>query len=555
MNAIARGTRLGISTLAVLLAASLLLSLWRHRRDATARSLLGVATVMFVGSVLHLLVVDLSGSSGVVDLTGWEPTALLWVVLAATASVVAGGIWSLFACQYTGRARRLRRVLTAGVAVVSIGSISIAGRAVRVGPEIALVNALTVGYILVGFLVTVGIFLLLWASIGQNAFPVREPLLLSAGIVVLLSGIHVAQVFDQPPLFPASVALSGVLFLVPVHRYPVFETLPAARVAGRDRVIEEMTDGVLVVDRAENLADLNPAAEALFGVQRSEIVDEPLSTILDPVIDPTDVVESRNPVRVELDGQTTLEITGTRVRDRHDRSVGTLLLCEDVTDRRIREEQLTLLGGFVADVVRSHMIEVSEIAADPADRNPSPDRSQIADRIWTTTTELTTLVARARDVERAIAAGKDGAKPVMDVRSRIETVVETVTEDVDLPITVDIPDAPLSAVISGPLFEVIIETVLEDAVEHASDAVRLQITADEQVTVTVTTATDGPKDPAPVPASDEAGISVIRLAVEQVGGSLSVMRESDARRRVTIRLPTTTSQIDPAVRGGPEGKS
>jgi PAS domain S-box-containing protein len=527
---------LAIGILAVVVAGALAASLWPRRDEATARSLLGVALALLLGSLLYLLVAGPNGAAVVRDLIGRESPDLLWVVLGAATSVVAGGLWSLFAFRYTGRDRRSIRAVAAGVGLLSLGSIVVAVRAATAGPSVALVDALTVGYLLVGFLATVGVFLLLWASVGTNAFPVREPLLLSGGVVVLLSGVHVAQVFGRPVLYPASIALAGGAFLLPVRRYPIFETLPAARVAGRDRVVDELADGVVVGDRLGTVQDLNPAATRLFGVAAEAATGRPVTAVLDQRIDPDEVVASQEPIRVETGGRT-VEVTGSPVTDRRDRSFGTVLLCTDVTERRTREEQLTLLSRFVADVVDDRMADVAADAAAVTGGTATADETAVADRVWSRTTELTTLVAHAREIEQAIADG-EGATAGTDLRPRIHEAVEQAADGADgdaVERVVDPPEASLSADLSATLFETVVKLVVEDTAERATDRVTVDATA-EPPTIRVSAEPTASTDRSGTGRTDDVTIPVVRLAVEQIGGTVSVTRDGD-RRRVTVEFP------------------
>lgn len=544
----------GASLAALLAATALLAALWRRHDEASARSLLGVATALLVGSLLHLVVTDPGSAEVVSAVTGREPDGLTRVVPGVATTVWAGGAWSLFAFQYAGRGGTLRRIGAGAVVVLSAAALA-AGLDVTVtGGSSVSIQVLTVGYLFTGFLVTAGVFVLLWASVGQNAFPIVEPVLLSGGVVVLLSGSLVAQVFERPALFPALVAVAGVVFLVPVLRYPIFETLPAARVAGRDRVVDELGEGILVTDREGNLRDMNPAAESLLGASRGAVLGDPVTDLLGPRGAPEAVLGAPGPVRIEPDGTTTLAVTGDRVGDRRNRTFGYMLLCADVTDRRIREEQLTLLGRFVVDVVRDRIVEVADEAAAARDDPAGPtgddpagptgddsaaDRVRAAESIWETTTSLATLVARARAVERAIAEDgrRDGASA--DFRPDVESIVTAAASDCGPEPTVDLPAEPFAPDVPRGAFEVVLRTVLEDVID-GSTTVALAASVDPPEVVVHSGPPAGSRRPLDR-TMEGASIDLARLAVELVGGSLSVTAESGDRNRVTIRLPPSSS--------------
>lgn len=534
---LANVVRLAISASSALVAGGLAVTMWPDRDRATARRLTGVAVVICLGSLGHLLVVDLSGVNAIRGATGWESNDL-WVVLGSTASVMAAGLWSLFAFRYADQGRGVDRLASAGVALLSVACLIVTIRAVRDGPSLALVNALSVGYLLVGFLATVGIFLLLWASVGANAFPVREPLLLSGGTVILLLGVHIAQVFDRPVLYPSALLLASLSFFIPIWRYPIFETLPAARVAGRDRVVDEMDDGVLVADRTGVLRDLNPAAASLFGVSRDEVLGRPVSTLFDSDIDPKATANSQDPIVMETNG-TVIEVSATPVIDDRDRSFGRLLICTDVTERWIREEQLTILTRFVADVAREHM---ADVAADVDEFNngtraDGTEGGDTVQRIWEQTTNLTTLVAHARDIERAIDPDGDHLLAAEDLRSRIRKVTERVAAEQSIELTVNTPSEPFSVpILPGP-FETVLSILLEDACELAADTVLLKATVSPP---TIRIRSDCPVHSLDAATDEELSLPIVRLVTEQAGGSVSVTRDA-GEWQVRLQFPESSS--------------
>lgn len=542
MVSVPAGFSLAITVLAALTAGGLVGYLFTHRDRAAARSLLGVGLVVLTGSSLHLVVVNLGGAGPILELIGWPADERLWDIFATTETIVASGLWSVFALQYTGRSRRVIRGTTAGVALLSLGAVGVVAVSIATAPSAAPLQLFTVFFLLSGFLVIIGVFLLLWVSVGQNAFPFREPLVLSAGAVVLLSAAFVAQVFASPTLFPALLSVSCGLFFVPVVRYPVFETLPAARVAGRDRVVEELREAVLVVDQDGCIRDLNPAAEALFDVRREAVLEDPLAAVVPTTVDPSELGRNDAPVHVELDDGTHLEITGDRITDQRDRSFGHLLICVDVTDRRRREEQLTLLSRFVADVVRD---QVAEIADDASRQAASPDSTtgdtHTADQIWQRTTELTTLVAQTRTVERSIASGQNLDDSRLDLRAQVRAVVESVVDDEGPTVIIDIPDEAVVTFPDAELFQLILEPVLEDAYDHAETQVDIETLeepalriSDDGPTRDETTARETP---------GELSLAVARLTLEQLGGEISVATPAADLRRVRVRFPADDQPV------------
>lgn len=530
--------RLGIAAFAVLVAVSLVTALTRYRDRASARPLFGVGVTVTVGTVLHLLVADLTPPNAALAVTGWDLESTAWVVIGTTVGVIAGGLWVLFAFRYTGRSQRVIQVTAAVVAGISLGAVSLA--AVALGnPSTIAFQLLTVTYLLVGFLVTIGVFLLLWTSVGQQATTFREPMLLSAGAIVLLSGSFVAQIFERPLLLPALTSISGGLFLVAVEHYPVFETPPAARVLGRDRVVEELADGVLVVDRRGRLRDLNPAAERLLDVSTESTLGEPLGSIFPTAVDPEELASEEGTLRIELQEGTMLSVTVDPVTDRRDRSFGYLVRCRNVTDRRRREEQLTLLSRFVVEVIRERMGEVAdEVSTQAAELT---DARTVADRTWKRTTELTTLVARTRSIERTIAADGVHASERLEPRSLVRDLRDSMATESGPQIATDITAGPIDTTISPALLGSLLEPVFEDACAHAATQVEVDVISDGP-TIRIVDDRPAGTDRNEQGRDADLALAVTRLALEQLDGDLSVRKTGDERRAVIVALPTNDAR-------------
>ncbi|WP_275882607.1 PAS domain-containing protein [Halorhabdus sp. BNX81] len=545
--------RLGITAFAALVAVGLIVTLLGDRERGSARPLLGVGLATAVGTVLHLLVADLTPPNAALAVTGWDLDATAWVVVGTTTAVIVGGLWVLFAFRYTGRSRRVTQVTAGIVAGVSLGAVAIAGVALG-DPSTIAFQLLTVAYLLVGFLVTIGVFLLLWTSIGQQAVPLREPVLLSAGAIVLLAGSFVAQLFERPILLPALTSVGCGLVVVAVVRYPVFETPPAARVLGRDRVVDELADGVLIADRRGQLHDLNPAAERLFDVSRASALDEPIESLFPTPVAPGELAGDGEPLRVELADGTTLSVTADPVTDGRDRSFGYLVRCTDVTDRRQREEQLTLLSQFLVEVVRGRMAAVADETASWTAEPGDGDAAALADRIWERTTELTTLVAGTRSIERAIAEGAVTPEQRLGIRPVVRELRDSIATEPGPQIAIDVPGEPIDTTVTPTLLSSLLEPVLEDACANA--VTRVEIALD----------TDGPAiritDDRPVGAEcgeqerdADLPLAVTRLALEQLGGQLSAKRTDDGRWAVVVGLPTADARgAAPPAPGGGDGK-
>ena len=542
MSLVLSTLRIGTTLSAIALGAVLVWVTWHRREEPTARPMLAVGVVVALGGLLHLVVADLSEPHGALALTGVVVDEVLWMALSITTAVVGGLCWFLFALRYTGRDRSVYRVAVATTVLLSTVALVVPFVVVsspEPDPQVSLV--LTPLFLASTSLVAIGAFLVVTVSIERRAFPVPESVSLASGGILLVFGPNVAQIFDRPGIFSAMLALAVGTFVVAVWRYPVFETLPAARVLGRDRVIEEMNDAVVVADRDGRIRDLNPTAEAWFDVDDDSVLGRPLSTIVDDPLDPASAASTQEPVPIATPRGRTLAATVDRIGDDRGRPFGYLLVCEDRTDRRIRERRLTVLNRLLIDTVRRRMTVVIEDAnglVGSADGSTASGR--VGDRIWERTTELTELVARTREIERAIEGGGDEGDRT-DLAAVVLDVTASFRTDDDEPfVRVATPGRPVYAEVSGPLVRATLATVVDDAVTRATDAVHVRVvTTDGDPTIHVVEdrSRDDDGDPSDPGATGELTVAVAQLAAEHTGGGVAVTSLSSGGRRIAIRLP------------------
>ncbi len=92
--------------------------------------------------------------------------------------------------------------------------------------------------------------------------------LLLASLFPLVAGMLYAFGFTILPglnLAPASLVITGLVFLTSMEGFRVFDLVPIAR----DVLIERMPDGVLVIDRDDRIVDMNPAAKHLLDLDKT----------------------------------------------------------------------------------------------------------------------------------------------------------------------------------------------------------------------------------------------------------------------------------------------
>ena len=136
-------------------------------------------------------------------------------------------------------------------------------------------------------------------------------------------------------------SVSGAIIFWALFRHRFLDLIPVAR----NTVIENMQDGLVVIDVENRMADLNPAAERLLGLTGREAIGEPVSDGLaewpDLVTAYRAVGEGQAEVTVDEDGERrTYSTTFSPIWRDDVRSSGRLITIHEITERKRAEEAL-----------------------------------------------------------------------------------------------------------------------------------------------------------------------------------------------------------------------
>jgi PAS domain-containing protein len=206
-------------------------------------------------------------------------------------------------------------------------------------------------------LVFSGAIMLGRAVLGSAQLYVSQTVVLLVGLLLPWIGalIYLLPVNPFPGLDLVSIgfAFTGVLLLVGMTRYRLFDLVPVAR----DIVVEKMTDGLVVLDAADRILDVNSSARAMLGLA-SSVVGMPARKALGALGEKLAEVGGSSDARAEvaLPGESPryCELRASPLVGRLRKPAGRLLLIRDVTERRkIELEREKLIGELqeaIADI-------------------------------------------------------------------------------------------------------------------------------------------------------------------------------------------------------------
>ncbi len=514
-----------VTGLAIVTTAAFVGTVWRRRTEPTAPPLLGVGCVMLAGVIAVGSVVHLDSAAAIATtVTGLEEGS--WLVLAFVYPVLAMGLWVPFGLQYTGRGDRV-----AAVVVILVGALALGIIGPLVGASVAgfetgvdLSNFLSfVALFVMGSLSAVSLFVIIDESLRVGGSQLGEAVVLSGGVATLLFAPVIATVTNSPSAFLAVMAASSALFAVAVGRDSLFETLPVARIVGRNRAIDELPEAVIIIDRQETVRELNPAAEQYFDETRSTARGQPIEQFVGFALDLT----ADEPVEYVTDGRR-LTVTTNRVTDNRDRLFGYLLVCQDITARRDREQRLGVLTQLLVGAVSERM-EAVTTAVDAVETTDTTALETTADEVWAETTALIEHISRAREIDRALETGTTA-------RTNCVAAVENALQQRTVSLT--LPTKPVYTQLSSSFCTALVET-LGDVFTTAT-AVELTVHENAQLVIVGT-------DIDLVQERNEgttAGLAVemCELALTQTGGSLSVTTD-ERTSKLLLDLPEATPEV------------
>jgi len=122
--------------------------------------------------------------------------------------------------------------------------------------------------------------------------------IIMAGLIPGISNILYLSAYNPLPtvdLTSLSFATSGILIVWGLYYHKFLDIIPIAR----DTLIENMRDGIIVVDLKNRIVDINPAAEIIINHSFEDVIGQPTTQILAEISDWISLSkETKTPVKV-----------------------------------------------------------------------------------------------------------------------------------------------------------------------------------------------------------------------------------------------------------------
>lgn len=530
---------------------------WRNRQTSGARAL----TALLVGASFWALAEGLTVSVGQVE------AKLFWTRVALALSVVPPLAWLLFALNYTGTTGRISRRLLAVLLLEPILFIALVWTNHRhetawteftvagVGDGFTVLS-LEFGLAFWGhqvysyLLLVVGMLLVLRASLHANRRVRTQGTMLLGAIAI--PGILIAVNLFGP--IPASLNAGGVgyilagLVITMVCMEPELARIaPATRDAGRETVLADLDDAILILDDSNHVIDHNPAAGELL--DEDDVLGSQLSTVASTLA--CRLNDDNETIRLEIDGRVRyFDLRISELSGAYGVLSGRVVSLRDVTDRRQREQRLDVLNRILRHNVRNELnvvrgnIELTRQSLDG-------DQKRLDDAIE----GLDGVIERSNKVgrlSRLLDADENGA---LDIAAELRGEFGRETRpNLSGRVELDLP-AELY-VTGGPSLVSAFDELVTNALEHNdSEQPNVRISVDEIASddthVVLTVSDNGPGidrqevdaladgQETPLQHASGVGLWLVHWLVQRAGGSLSFENTADGCT-VRIRLPRAT---------------
>lgn len=559
-------------------AAALGLSVYVWQRRA-APGAMAYAILLWAASEWTLCYALRLASTGLAAKVFWHNAAYLGIEAVPV-------LWLIFSLQYTGRDAFLWPRWALALAIVPVATTAVIwtndahglfretvtldstgdfiALVVTDGPWFWVGAAYAYGLLLTGTLPLVALifrspFLYRWQAIlvvlGMGA-----PWM---GNAVYIFGLSPWPHLDLTPFgfIPGALAAGWGLF-----RFRFLRVVPVAR----DRIFEDMADGVIVVDPQGLVIDVNPAAQAILGIDSGSpmgrLADEVLAGFINAAWGQEEISEARHEItRGRGDTGRTYEVRVSGLHRRSGRPEGTLVVLHDISDRKrseeemVRAQRLSAVGELSVGIshnlnnILTGILGPAEILSDIADNDDIRQQSQLisasAIRARDLVQRLGDAARRREDPELAPVSVQQAVDEAVDA-ARPRWKDEAEARGVKVEIAVEIGDVPPIAGTPSGLHDVLLNLLLNavDAVAGGGQILIRARAVEECVELVVQDTGVGmheqvrrrvfePFFTTRMEVGTGLGLSTAHSTVTQWGGSIEVDSERGQGSTFTLRLP------------------
>ena len=239
----------------------------------------------------------------------------LWSAIAFIGTCAVPPFFFLFAVEYIlGQSRISRKALIA-LAIMPVFTITMAftnplhnllwtSITITPGSNVAVYGHGLIWWFIFIYeyiLILIGMYFLLKAAFKSGSFYTPHNLAIIIGAVLPIIG-NLIYVFGPNPIpgldwAPVGFALSGIVLAWGVLRLKIFKLAPIAHTV----LVENMIDGMIVLDTNNLIVDINPASAAIFQRKPKQMIGQKVKQFFPPSLELDKILQSENYYQIEID--------------------------------------------------------------------------------------------------------------------------------------------------------------------------------------------------------------------------------------------------------------
>ncbi|MEZ4591983.1 MAG: histidine kinase N-terminal 7TM domain-containing protein [Chloroflexota bacterium] len=188
---------------------------------------------------------------------------------------------------------------------------------------------------------------------SQRFYRRQLGLLLLAGLLPWLANVLSLLNLNPLPgldLTPLAFTLTGGVTAVTLHRHHFLDVLPIAR----DKVVEQMRDGILVLDAQNRIVDFNPAFSQLTALKEQELIGQTVAQVWPDWAQLDDLFREAQEIQLPGNPPTFLHVRLIPLTGNRQQAQGKLVIVRNISKRKEmeaeREELIETLQNTLAQV-------------------------------------------------------------------------------------------------------------------------------------------------------------------------------------------------------------
>jgi PAS domain S-box-containing protein len=407
-------------------------------------------------------------------------------------------------------------------------------------------------------LFSIAIYILIVSMWRAPSLYRRQTLLLLIGFLLpLVWNVLYNLGFSPVPrhdLAPAVLSLSGAVVGWGLFRFGLFDIMPIAR----DRVVDGMDDGMIVLDVQGRIVDLNPAAQRILGRSAPQAIGRLAAEVFSAWPELIGLCRDASATHTELtlgtgEEKGNYEVHISPLSDRRDHPLGQVIVWHETTDRKrvqarlVQQQRVLAVLGERERLARELHDSMAQVLA-YANAQAQAARELLAQgQIAQADAYLARLATAAQDAHvearEYILGVQVGSSPERGFLQALDQYLQRFGQSSGLFTELIVPQALWNGTFE-PDVEVqllrIVQEALTNVRKHAcAHLVRVTLAAQgEQAEIVVEDDGRG-FDPAHPSADDRPtfGLYVMRERAQEAGGTLRVLSSPGQGTQVIVQVP------------------